>query len=344
MTQSNLIAIDLAKNVFQIAQFKNNKLKFNKQMKRSPMIEYLAKAEKALVVMEACGSAHHIARTARSMGHEVMLLPPRFVKAFRQGQKTDANDVLAIASASQAHNVMPCKIMTLEEQTLQSLSQVRALVDKQKVQLSNQIRGLLLEFGIVINQGDAALERVVPDILEDAENSLPIVLKQAISVSYDLYKTQCEAKAQLHKKIEAITKENDSCQRLMALEGVGPITAIELLSFLGNTSQFSDARGAAACAGVTPVQHSSGGKAKIGHIPKKHGNTLKKNLFLGARTVVSLLKHKEATTEKERWIKNLLTRKSVKCVAIALANKTVRTAYALLKNGSKYEPKMLPSS
>ncbi|AUJ71489.1 IS110 family transposase [Pseudoalteromonas sp. NC201] len=341
MTQSNLIAIDLAKNIFQVAQLKGNKLKFNKPMKREPMFELLAKAEGSKVVMEACGSAQLIARKALSLGHDVMLLPPKFVKAFRQGQKTDANDVLAIASASQAYNVKPCKIMTVEEQTLQSLSQARTLVDKQKTQLSNQIRGLLLEFGIVINQGDAALTQVVPDILEDAENALPIALKQALAVSYDLYKTQCDAKAQLHKQVEAITKQNESCQRLMALEGVGPITAIELLSFLGNTSQFSNARGAAACAGVTPTQHSSGGKAKIGHIPKRRGNTLRKNLFLGARTVVSRLKHKEATTEKERWIKNLLTKKSVKCVAIALANKTVRTAYALLKNGSTYEPKIL---
>ncbi|QQQ65420.1 transposase [Pseudoalteromonas sp. GCY] len=170
-----------------MAQLKGNKLKFNKPMKREPMLELLAKTEGSKVVMEACGSAQHIARKALSLGHDVMLLPPKFVKAYRQGQKTDANDVLAIASASQAYNVKPCKIMTVEEQTLQSLSQARALIDKQN-------------------------------------------------------KTQCDAKAQLHKQVEAITKQNDSCQRLMALEGVGPITAIELLSFLGNTSQFSDAR------------------------------------------------------------------------------------------------------
>lgn len=231
--------------------------------------------------------------------------------------------------------------MTVEEQTLQSLSLARALVDKQKTQLSDQIRGLLLEFGVVINQGDAALTQAAPDILEDAEYALPIALKQALAVSYNLYKTQCDAKVQLHKYVEAITKQNESCQRLMALEGVDPITAIELLSFLGNTSQFSDARGAATCAGVTPTQHSSGGKTKIGHIPKRRGNTLRKNLFLGARKVVSRLKYKEVSTEKERWIRNLLAKKSVKRVAIALANKTVRTAHALLKNGSTYESKIL---
>ena len=127
----------------------------------------------------------------------------------------------------------------------------------------------------------------------------------------------------------------------MALEGVGPITAIELLSFLGDTTQFSNGRDAAACAGVTPLQHSTGGKAKIGRIPKRRGGALRRNLFLGARSIVSKLKNREPSTEKERWIKNLLVRKGVKCAAIALANKTMRTAYALLKNGTNYEPTAL---
>ena len=341
MTQSNLIAIDLAKNIFQVAQFKGSKLKFNKQMKRAALSEFLATVAPAKVVMEACGSAQHIARTAKSLGHEAALIDPKLAKAFRQGQKTDANDVLGIASASQAPNMKPCKMMSIEEQSLQSLSHMRALADKQKNQLSNQIRGLLLEFGVVIKQGESAFNQALPEVLEDAENTLPMTLKHAIAVSYALYQAQCETKAQLHKQLDTIAKQNDACQRLMALEGVGPITAIELLSFLGNTEQFSDARGAAACAGVTPTQHSSGGKARIGHIPRRRGGSLRRNLFLGARAIVCKLKHKEATTEKERWLKNLLARKSVKCAAIALANKTVRTAYALLKKGSTYEPKRL---
>lgn len=187
-----------------------------------------------------------------------VLRNPLFVKAFRQGQKTDANDAIAIAVASRVPNVRSCKILTIEEQALQSLSKVRALADKQKIQLSNQIRGLLLEFGIVINQSEAAFKAAIPDILEDAENTLPLELKHALALSYSLYKQQCENKVELQKQIERIAKQNDGCQRLMALEGVGPITAIELLSFLGNTAQFSDGRSAVACAGVTPLQHSTG--------------------------------------------------------------------------------------
>ena len=341
MAQSNLIAIDLAKNIFQVAQLQGSKLKSNKQASRKALLELLVKAKPSVVAMEACASAQYFARTAQSFGHKVMLLDPLFVKAFRQGQKTDANDAIAIAIASKVPNVRTCKILSIEEQALQSLSKVRALADKQKIQLSNQIRGLLLEFGIVINQSEAAFKAAIPDILEDAENTLPLELKHALALTYALYQQQCDNKVELQKQIERIVKQNDGCQRLMALEGVGPITAIELLSFLGDTTQFSNGRSTAACAGVTPLQHSTGGKAKIGCIPKRRGGALRRNLFLGARSIVSKLKNREASTEKERWIKSLLIRKGVKCAAIALANKTMRTAYALLKKGTNYEPTAL---
>lgn len=126
-----------------------------------------------------------------------VLRNPLFVKVFRQGQKTDANDAIAIAVASRVPNVRSCKILTIEEQALQSLSKVRALADKQKIQLSNQIRGLLLEFGIVINQSEAAFKAAIPDILEDAENTLPLELKHALALSYSLYKQQCDNKVEL---------------------------------------------------------------------------------------------------------------------------------------------------
>ena len=324
-----------------MGQFKGNKLKFNKSVNRQTLLELLVKEKPSVVAMEACVSAQHFARTAQPFGHDVILLDPLSVKAFRQSQKTDANDAIAIAVASLVPNVRSCKILTIEEQALQSLSKVRALADKQKIQLLNQIRGMLLEFGIVINQSEVAFKAAIPDILEDAENTLPLELKHALALSYSLHKQQCENKVELQKQIERIAKQNDGCQRLMALEGVGPITAIELLSFLGNTTQFSDGRSAAACAGMTPLQHSTGGKTKIGRILKRRGGALRRNLFLGARSVVSKLKNREATTEKERWIKNLLIRKGVKCAAIALANKTMRTAYALLKNSTTYELKPL---
>jgi transposase len=341
MTKSNLIAIDLAKTNFQVAQYQGNKRVKNQQVSRQTLLKLLAKSTLGVVAMEACGGAHYFARVAKGHGHKVMLLDARFVKAFRQGQKTDANGAIAIATASRSPNVRCGKVLSVEEQCLQSLGQLRALADKQKIQLSNQIRGLLLEFGITIAQSDVAFKKAIPEILEEGDGALPAELKHAIALNYEQYRLQCQYKEQLHARIERIAKGSEPCQRLMALEGVGPIKAIELLSFLGNTEAFDDARRAAACAGVTPTQHSSGGKAKIGRIPRRRGGALRRNLFLGARAVVSKLKHREPKTEKEQWIKALLQRKSVKCAAIALANKTVRTAYAMLKKGSTYQPKLL---
>jgi transposase len=341
MNKSNLLAIDLAKINFQVCQYKGNKQLKNQQVSREALLKLLATSKPSLVAMETCGGAHYFARVARSNGHEVMLLDARFVKAFRQGQKTDANDAMAIATASRAPSAHSCKVLSIEEQALRSLSHLRALADKQKLQLSNQVRGLLLEFGITIAQSEAAFRKAIPEILEDGESPLPVELKHAIALSYEHYRLQCQSKEKHHKQIEHIAKGNETCQRLMALEGVGPITAIELLTLLGNGEAFDKAKRAAACAGVTPRQHSSGGKAKIGHIPKRRGCSLRRNLFLGARSVVSKLKYKEPKTKKEQWIKSLLQRKSVKCVSIALANKTVRTAYAMLKKGTEYQPTLL---
>ncbi len=141
-----------------------------------------------------------------------------------------------------------------------------------------------------------------------------------------------------------MVKQDEQCERLLALEGVGPITAVGLLVSLGDASHFTDGRNAAASIGVTPRQHSSGGKVRIGHIAKYRGEIkLRSHLFLGARAVISQLKHREPRTKKERWIKALVERRGVKCAAIALANKTIRTAYAMLKKGTSYETELLES-
>lgn len=166
MTKSNLIAIDLAKTNFQVAQYQGNKLLKNQQVSRQALIKLLAKSTPSVVTMEACGGAHYFARVAKLYGHKVMVLDARFVKAFRQAQKTDANDAIAIATASRSPNVRCSKVLSAEEQCLQSLSQMRALADKQKIQLSNQIRGLLLEFGITIAQSDVAFKKAIPEVIE----------------------------------------------------------------------------------------------------------------------------------------------------------------------------------
>jgi len=153
MEQWNVIAIDLAKDIFQVCiMTTNGKIIFNKSMSRAKLKEWIPKQKLSLVAMESCGGAHYWARSAQSLGHNVMVIPPKQVKPFRTGQKTDANDAVAIAVASRAANIKPARILSIEQQSLQSIEKMRGMLDKQKLQLSNQVRGLLLEFGIVINK------------------------------------------------------------------------------------------------------------------------------------------------------------------------------------------------
>lgn len=337
MNHYNVIAIDLAKSVFQVCLVTyRGQLVSNKTMSRAKLSAFLAQQSPALVAMESCGGASHWARLAASFGHQVMIIPAKQVKPFRTGHKTDANDALAIAVACRAPNVLKARCLSIEEQGMQSVDRMRTLLNKQKLQLSNQLRGLLLEFDIVINQGASAFRIRLPEILEDAENDLPPIMRQSLYQLWQLYlriETDC---VELDKHIQHVVKQDHQCQRLIQLEGVGPIGAIQLKLQLVQ-DHFKNGRQAAACIGLTPQQHSSGGKAKLGSIKRiSSDHPLRSTLFLGARSVVSRLKSRPAKTEKERWLKAIIDRRGTNRAAIALANKNVRTAYAMLKNDNAY--------
>lgn len=339
MSQCNVIAIDLAKNIFQVCIMSIvGKILLNKTLKRNKLSEWLARQELSLVAMESCGGANYWARLAASLGHKVIVIPPRQVKPFRTGQKTDANDAVAIAVASRAPNIKPARTMTVEQQGLQSVEKMRSMIDKQQLQLSNHMRGLLIEFGITINKGLSHFRSRIPEILEDAANELPSPFRQSLFQLWELYTRLGEDYEALDSLLKELATQDDDCQRLMKLESVGPINAVKLKLRLGHGEHFKSGREAAACIGVTPKQHSSGGKVIMGSVAKiTCDQSLRSTLFLGARSVASKIKNREAKTEKERWLKALVERRGVNCAAMALANKTIRTAYAMLKNNSEYK-------
>ena len=292
--------------------------------------------------MEACGGAHYWARLAQKHGHKIKLMNARAVKAFRTGQKTDKNDASAIAIAATLSSVHAVQVLSKEEQAIQSLDRARKLASNQSIALSNQIRGLLNEFGIVVAQGDAALKREIPVLLEDGENELPVCFRQLIDSLWNMLRQLLEHSQSLTQQAEESANRIPQCKRLQALEGVGPICALKLWIKLGTEESFKSGKNAAACFGLTPKQHSSGGKEVIGHISRFSADqSLRSALFLGAQAVVSRLRKRAPKTMKERWLKALIERRGTKIAAIALANKTVRTAYALLKHNSVYQAQAL---
>ncbi len=339
MQNYTVLAIDLAKHVFQVVKTTGyGKAVFNKKMNRAELKELLRKEPKAMVVMEACGGSHYWCRLAESFGHQVKALPARQVKPFRQGQKTDANDAVAIATAARQPHLKPARVLSEEEQGLQCIEKMRELQIAHKTALSNQLRSLLFEFGIVMSKSDAALKKALPEILEDAENGLPGGFRTVLAQMWALYLTISSELEKLSQFQHQLTLQDEQSRALSALEGVGPVGALGLKLAIGNGVHFKNGRQAAACIGVTPVQHSSGGKENIGSISKLSGHKkLRSVLIQGAMAVLRHLAKREARNTKEQWLKALVQRRGTRIAAVALANKTVRTAWAMLSRQQEYQ-------
>lgn len=333
------IAIDIAKSSFHAVSEKNNKIGTNRAFNRQQLKTWLAKQSKSRVVIEACGSAHYWARYAQSLGHTAQLISPKSVIPFRQGHKTDKNDALAIATASKQATTKSVGIKTVEQQALQSISRVRQHLCDNQTAVSNMLRGLLCEFGITINKGSKAFRATIPDILEDGENGLPDILRAVIADMYVAYLEGEAHLAKVSKKLERLINQQAQCKKLMQLEGIGPVNALEVYLTLGDKGEsFANGREASACIGLTPKQYSTGGQVTLGGIGKKQGKKrMRANLIQGALAVVQVLDRRQAKNEKERWLKSLIALKGKRRAAVALANKTIRTAWAMLSKGNEYQ-------
>jgi transposase len=337
MTKLNVIGVDLAKNVIQISILSptNRELR-NSALSRRKFAEFLAKQHSGLVAFEACATAHYWARAAQRHGHEVKIIPAKAVAPFRQGHKTDENDALAVAEAARRPNVKLAPLKTVEQQGMQAIQRSRELLVHERVSLSNHLRGLLMEFGIVIPQGFASLYRQLPEILEDGENELPDLYRPTLNLLYGRLRDLRDDLEQLNCEIETLVRQNPVCQRLTKLEGVGPISSVLLYATLGTGEAFVNGRQFAAYLGLTPKQFSSGGKVNLVGISKRVANRrLRAVLIQGARAYVYHMK--EPKTTKDRWLWSIVER-SGKCkAAVALANKNVRTAWAMVTQNTEYQ-------
>ncbi len=336
MKHYNTIGVDLAKHVIQISVVSSsNKERLNKALTRKKFSEFLAKQKPSLVAFEACASAHYWARVAKRGGHEIKIIPAKAIVPFRQGHKTDKNDALAVAEAANRPNIKVAPHKGIEQQAMQSVQRSREHLVCERTALSNHLRGLLMEFGIVIPQGFTALTRCIPEILEDGENELSDIYRPTLACLYERFCRLEDDIVFIDKQITSLIKENDACKRLTQLEGVGPISSILLYSSLGSGEAFKSGREFSAYVGLTPKQFSSGGNVNIVGISQYVANKrLRAVLIQGARAYVHKLK--EPKTAKDKWLVALIERAGCGRAAVALANKNVRTAWALLTQGTDY--------
>ena len=337
MCHSTTVGVDLAKNVIQVSVVSaRGKELLNRSLTRRKFAEFLGKQKPALVAFEACATAHHWARTAQRHGHQARIIPAKAVAPFRQGHKTDSNDALAVAEAARRPNIKEAPMKTIDQQGMQAIQRSRDLLVQESTALSNHLRGLLMEFGVVIPQGIASLRRRLPEILEDGDNEVPDMYRPTLHRLYVRFLELREDIETMNIEVKELVKQHPDCNRLTALEGVGPISAVLLYASLGTGEAFSGSREFAAYLGLTPRQLSSGGKTNIVGLSKKIGNCrLRSVLIQGARAYVHKLK--EPKTSKDRWLKDLIERAGHGKAAVALANKNVRTAWAMLTQGTEYQ-------
>jgi transposase len=336
------VGIDLAKNVFQVHGVnEHGKPVLKKQLKRDQLVAFFVNLEPCLIGMEACGGAHHWARKLQSLGHEVRLMAPQFVKPYVKSNKNDAADAEAICEAVARPNMRFVPIKNIEQQSVLALHRVRQGLVKARTAQGNQIRGLLAEFGLIIPVGLANIAKRVPELLEDASNELTGSFRLLIDRLMDRLKEIDKQVRELELLIRSWHRASDASRKLEKVPGIGPITASALVATIGDAKNFDSGRQVAAWLGLVPRQHSSGGKANLQGISKRGDTYLRTLLVQGARSVIlSAAKKLDATS----WLHKIMERRNTNVAAIALANKNARTVWALLAHDREFRPGYSPSA
>ncbi|ABM25460.1 Transposase IS116/IS110/IS902 family [Shewanella putrefaciens] len=322
------IGLDIAKSVFHaVGVDKAGKLIKKKMLRRKDLLPFVAKIEPCLIVMEACGGASYWAREFEQFGHVVKLIAPQYVVPFRQGNKNDYNDALAIAEAAQRPNMRFVKPKSVEQQDVQLLHRMRERLTKQSTALINQVRGMLAEYGIVITKSKSAFKAQLPDILIDEANTLTT---KGRAIFYQLYDEVIDIEKRLKScdtQVLNETQNNVICQRLQTIPGVGPVTATAIYAAVGDGKDFNNGRHFSAWCGLVPKQHSSGGKDNLLGISKR-GNAYLRTLFIhGARAV---LRHSGSKSDKlSCWAIQLAERRGFNRACVAVANKLARMSWVI---------------
>ena len=341
---NSIVGVDLAKDVIQVCIFKGKKVQSNNEMSPSNFMEWLINSQPCTVVFEACGTSNYWNQQARKYGHESRLISAKLVNTVRQNQKNDKNDALAIVQAASLPDVKFISGKSANQQQMQSIMRLRDLAVKQKTASKNQLIALLLEFNIRVSNRNGGLSAVIDSTLEDGENGFSAEFRNAIQRAWQQHLEISDTIRLYDECLNKVINDTPDCRKLMSLEGVGIINAVNLYNMLACSDDcvFSSAKDAAACIGLTPIQHSSGGKTKLGSIGKNIRNsTLRSQLVTGAFTYINQVNRRQAKTKKEAWIKGLIERRGKKCAAVALANKTVRTAFSMLNNNTIYKAELI---
>ena len=334
------IGVDLAKQVFSVCSVDPaGRVRDRRELRREAFSQWLPNVPAGTVVaMEACSGAHHWARRCQAHGLQPRLMAAQFVAPFRKSRtaKNDRNDAEAIATAARQGNMRFVPVKTVDQQVRLSWHRVREGYKAEALATSNRLRGLLAEFGVVVAQNDAALRRTLADL---EALSLPGSLTELLR-DVDAQWQQLQARiANADRRIQSHAKADEACTRLRAIIGVGPITADAVVATIGSAQDFKNGRQFAAWLGLVPVQHSSGGRSRLGRISCRGDSYLRTLLIQGARSSLQRAKAVpwEKATPEQRWIQDIERRLPFGKVLVAIANKHARQLWAMLARSQTYD-------
>jgi transposase len=340
--QITTIGFDLAKNVFQVHGIDTTeKFIVRKPLRRSQVIKFFAELSPCLVGMEACASAHHWARELTKLGHEVRLMPAKDVKAYVKRNKNDAADAEAICEAVRRPTMRFVQVKSAEQQGRLMQHRTRDLLLRQRTQAINALRAHLAELGIVAAQGREGLKELLAVIADEGDARLPIDARASLIVLAAQLQALQTLIGSIEKRLVVQHRANPASMRLISIPGIGIIGASAIAATVTDPKAFRSGRDLAAWIGLVPRQDSTGGKQKLGPISKQGDRYLRRILVVGAHSV---LRRAKLNPEKYPWLTQLLARRPFKVVAIALANKMARVAWALLARGGTYRAPALAAA
>ncbi len=335
MEQVSTIGLDIAKNVFQVHGIdETGEVIVRRQLRRRQVLAFFGRLSPCLIGMEACATSHHWARELAKLGHEVRLMPPRYVKPYVKRNKNDAADAEAICEAVTRPTMRFVPIKTCEQQSVLMLHRTRQLFVRQRTTLINSIRAHLAEFGIVAGVGRNGVEVLLALISKGEDERIPPAAREclmALAAQLELVKRQI---LEADRRVLAWHRSSQVSKRLEAIPGVGPLIATALVASVPDPGAFRSGRDMSAWIGLVPKQNSTGGKERLGSISKAGNRYLRRLLVVGALSVIKRAKQLGYT--RHPWLVTLMQRRSVKVAAIALANKIARIAWAMMARNESY--------
>ena len=340
--KNTVFAIDLAKSVFQLAVSHHpGRISQQRRMTRGQLLRFMGQQPPSVILMEACGTAHHWGRELRRLGHDVRLLPAGDVARYRRGSKTDASDTEALLEAGRHEALRPIPVKSLEQQSLTALHRLRSRWLATRTARINTLRGILREFGLFIPIG---ARRVAPQVrawVDDPEISLSVPLSSLLLEA-------CEEVAELERRIglvevqlEALAKQLDTVTRLRTIPGVGLLSATALVASVGNIARFPSGRHFASFLGLTPRERSSGSIRRLGRISKRGDIYLRMLLIHGARAVLFHAKRRKNPGALRQWALHLEKTRGHNIATVGLANRLARIAWAVWLRDQEYRERCL---